>query len=99
MFLNLGSHSPQLFSSRPLSSNSDRVITRPPSHNGSCNQQGRETPDKMPKELNHLSADNLRKKLIKLNTELLQKKLDISALEEELKVSKRKQARTDELYR
>ncbi|XP_057309773.1 centromere-associated protein E-like [Hydractinia symbiolongicarpus] len=94
-----GSHSPQLFSSRPLSSNSDRVITRPPSHNSSRNQQGQETLDKMPKELNNLSSDNLRKKLVKLNTELLQKKLDISALEEELKVSKRKQVRTDELYR
>ena len=46
-----------------------------------------------------VNADELRNKLVKLNSELLKKKMEVSALQEELKINKRKLARSEESYR
>ena len=46
-----------------------------------------------------VSYDELKRKLISLNAELLQKKIDMNKVEDELIVSKRKQNRAEESYR
>ena len=46
-----------------------------------------------------ISYDELKRKLISLNAELLQKKIDMNKVEDELIVSKRKQNRAEESYR
>ena len=45
------------------------------------------------------SASELRRKLVKLNSELIQKKLEVGNVEEELKNSRRKQDRAEDGYR
>lgn len=61
-------------------------------HNNQCSNKDFVTDEEV-------SYDELKRKLISLNAELLQKKIDMNKVEDELIVSKRKQNRAEESYR